>query len=304
MPLAVALSSCVRNMTSVEGVGFRIVDGGILAASKQKIELAARKGVNGGLIDLKWIPGGEDLLPDLDGFVFKNTKFNKTNLFRLSMESIVDEDCEIAVFLDGDIVVLDDVNQLVDELTDADFAAVRDFGMPRFSNRFKGEIPEWIGADPQNKYFNAGIFVTRIAAWREQEWSSQLIQMFQEHADECRWLDQDCLNFFLSNRWKEVSLTWNVQTGAPDRLRRVGGDEQQYLGEPYEQIRSRAQILHFTGVKPWDQGFSNKSRGDWVVALAESGWFSSICLRLWQIGWWARLGSRALKLTVGKIIRQ
>lgn len=66
----------------------------------------------------------------------------------------------------------------------------------------------------------------------------------------------------------------------------------EFLGEPYEQIRQRAKIIHFTGNKPWEQGFTNPDRPAFVEALRESGWFNPAEFRRWQAGWWAKLAKR------------
>lgn len=139
----------------------------------------------GMLVDLKWILGGDEFLPDLNGFIFNNSKFNKTNLYRLSMSSIVDEDCEPVVFLDGDIVVQSDIHELIGVIGEAEFLSVRDHGIARFKGWFKGGVPGWVGAEPDEPYFNAGIFVANMLTWRNESWSRLLLEMFQIHTGEC-----------------------------------------------------------------------------------------------------------------------
>lgn len=109
-----------------------------------------------------------------------------------------------------------------------------------------------------------------------------------------RFNDQDALNIALADNWLEIDLGWNLQTGAPDRINRVGGNEIDYLGESYAAVRQRAKVIHFTGNKPWDQGFTNPDRPVFVEALRRSGWFGSVGFRQWQAGWWMRLLQRQL----------
>lgn len=303
MPLAVALSSALRLLTDGPVVDIYILDGGIQPARRRRIEAVVRRADPARRTRLSWVTPPAESLPDLSGYRFAHSAINAATFLRFALPAVVPSDCERALFLDADVVVKADLRALANSIpANSPLAAVRDFGMPTFSARqMPADVAEFYDiTNGGARYFNAGMLAVNVRLWREQSITENACRVVGRHAQHLRFNDQDALNLILHDRWVEMDLSWNVGTGGPDRIRRMGGCEQELLGEPYEQIRQRAKIIHFTGKKPWDQGFTNPDRPAFVEALRESGWFSPLEFRRWQAGWWGRLAKRQIQKRWGR----
>jgi lipopolysaccharide biosynthesis glycosyltransferase len=295
LPLAVSLASCLQHVRNVTDIDVYLFDGGLTSISRRFIDRVAKNVESAGrMINVHWVTMQQEWLPDLSRYVFRNTNFNETVFYRYAIPKVVRADCQRAIYLDSDVVVREDIAHLLDLIpTHGSVAAVRDFSIPTYAKRFSGEsVGEWLAYEPGQPYFNSGVLGINVEYWRQNQVHERACAMLSDHPDTCRWPGQDPLNFSLRGTWQEVDLAWNLQTGGPDRIRRLGGSEIEFLGEPYEQIRQRAKIIHFTGIKPWQQGFTNPERPAFVQALRESGWFSEVEFRRWQARWWCSLAKR------------
>lgn len=300
MPAAVSITSCLKHLPEDAAFDLRLVDGGVSDSSQERLHKAAKQAAGSRNIDIKWLKADQSSLPNLENYEFRNSKFNQSNTLRYALESIVTEDCEKVMFLDCDIVVKDDVLKMTSMMDGKPICAIRDYTIPSFGQRFSEKVPEWLNHCKAAMYFNSGVFTADMKYWRENKISRKLCEHIENEPETCRWPGQDPFNFTFANNWHEIDLAWNVQTGAPDRLRRLGADEIEFLDESYESIRRRAKIIHFTGNKPWNQGFTNPDRPVWVKALEQSGWFSPVEIYRWKAGWWGSLMQRG----AGKIMNR
>ncbi len=297
MPLAVTLTSCLRNVSNIDRIALHLLDGGLSESSRRRLEHLARRHCPRGVeLEVHWPHVPDKWLPDLTHYVFRNTNFNQTVFYRYAIPKLVPESCSRAVYLDSDLVVQCNIAELQDAVADdVSVVAVRDYSIPTYEQRFNGKrVGDWLPYTPQQRYFNSGVLAINVDYWRAHDVHENACRTLSDHPDTCRWPGQDPLNFTLRGTWREMDLGWNLQTGGPDRIRRLGGSETEFLGEPYEQIRKRAKIIHFTGNKPWEQGFTNPDRPAFFEALRRSGWYGPIGYRRWQARWWAKLVKRQL----------
>lgn len=307
MPLGVSVASCLAALASRPPVELYLLDGGMRPASRRRLHRVIRRSTPEGVrVNVHWAEVPPAWLPDLTNYVFRNTNFNATVFYRYAIPRLVPADCDRAVYLDSDVVVRGDVVELQRAVRNEDsVAAVRDFSIPTYRHRFSGRTPDALSPyDPALPYFNSGVLGINVAYWREHGVHEAACRMLSDHPDTCRWPGQDPLNFTLRGTWREVDLGWNLQTGGPDRIRRLGGSEADHLGEPYSGIRGRARIIHFTGNKPWRQGFTNPDRPAWVEALKASGWYGPVGFRRWQAGWWGNLLRRQAGKKLEHVLRR
>ncbi len=294
MPMAVTISSLLRRLVNRHEVDLYVLDGGVTSWSRRRVEKVVQISRSPETeVEMHWVTFRPEWLPGIENYEFRNSNFNQCNFFRYAIPQILPESIHHAVFIDSDVIVEANVAELTAPLTeDASVAAVRDYSIPTMGKRFPKGPPDWLSCRPDEKYFNSGVLGINVDYWRRHDVTERALSIVRADPQTCRWPGQDPMNFALRGTWREVDLGWNLQTGGPDRIARLGGSQTDFLGEPYEQIRQRAKIIHFTGNKPWEQGFTNPDRPAWVEALRESGWFSSVGFRRWQAGWWAKLIKR------------
>lgn len=127
--------------------------------------------------------------------------------YRLSIPQLIDTSIEKAIYLDSDIIVLEDIAPLWNiHLADHLLAAVEDPGAKKYG-RFKAlTIPIEYG------YFNSGVLLLNVSKWRNLDITEKVIHYIRNNPENCRLLDQDGLNAILYNKRKSIDPKWNFQT--------------------------------------------------------------------------------------------
>jgi lipopolysaccharide biosynthesis glycosyltransferase len=172
---------------------------------------------------------------------------SKMTYARLVLPRLLPEDCQKALYLDGDILAFDDLWQLWStDLEGAVLGAVTDRCLDPTGHA---------GLPRVKRYFNAGVLLMDLRKWRSERISERAFDYLDRHPH-TPYCDQDALNAACDGRWKQLDMRWNYQCG------------------PLEEIEGKAQsgalsIIHFvTPVKPWQPGnlspnvaFYNSFRG-------------------------------------------
>lgn len=169
---------------------------------------------------------------------------------RLLIPDVLDDAYRKALYLDGDMLALCDVGELLDtELDGFLLASSRDLsGLSAYYDP-KGKRKEYrdqmLKLDEPNDYFIDGMLVLNLEAFRREYTSEQLLSL----AASRKWLqhDQDVLNMICNGgRAKILHAQWDVLPPVtPEFL------PQQYRNELDESIAS-PKIIHFGGdEKPW-----------------------------------------------------
>ena len=156
-----------------------------------------------------------------------------------------------AIYLDCDLVAVGDLQPLLDTETGPILAAVQDPGNPHLG---QGEaIPgfEDLGIPPGREYFNTGVMVIDVLAWREERIAERTRTFLVESPQHTRFWDQDALNVVLDDRWLRLPPEFNAfpVSAFPE-----------WFDEPARTARRKSEdaalILHFAGpIKPWTDRF-------------------------------------------------
>lgn len=317
MPLAVSIFSLIRNMSPEPCVKIYVVDGGITDRSKRKIERISQRANNErhskavgsdahSEVDIVWVK------PEMQRW-FGQTLTGRGNLnemtfYRLAMPSFLPPESDKALYVDSDIFFRADASVLMDKVSSAAaIAAVPDYIFPQWQTRYKGDqkVLEKLGVSADDPYFNAGILGVNVAYWRDSDLVEKTIRFlkdFPEHAALC---DQDGLNYAIGGKWTPLDLGWNFHPTCEAKLAYRGVTVEQRLGKNFAQLQKQAKAVHFTGAKPWDQGFTNPERGFFERELRLSNWFSVLGYFEWRLRWWSGvLGRRlATKLKSSALVR-
>ncbi len=139
---------------------------------------------------------------------FTSGHVSKAAYLRLLIPELLPIDCQKAIYFDTDLVVLDDVQQLWEyPLNSNPVGAVPDLGILS-SRRMQRQKAETIGVQPGELYFNSGVMVMDMAAWRRENYSQQVIACVEKV--NFRHHDQDGLNKVFHRNWQPLPLRWNV----------------------------------------------------------------------------------------------
>jgi len=143
--------------------------------------------------------------------------------------------------------------------------AVRDDYIPTVASPHG--IPTWhkLGLPADLPYFNSGVMLIDVDAWRNEDLGERALAYLAEHPDDISLFDQDALNAVIAGRWLELDTIWNVTGYWRKAARRTGR---------HQHILTTAAIRHFTGNgKPWDAQPLNVPDGAlFFASLARTQW--------------------------------
>jgi len=96
---------------------------------------------------------------------------------RLLAPDALSDSLERAIYLDGDLLLLDAIDILWNtDLRGGIIAAVQDAVIPRVSSPMGLRRFRELGCRPEEPYFNAGVLVVDLKAWRSQEVGQRAIE--------------------------------------------------------------------------------------------------------------------------------
>lgn len=130
---------------------------------------------------------------------------SKAVYFRLLLADIIPASVDRGLFLDADIVVTGSIKPLF-ELEFRDnylFASDDDDLETNIAHLNKLGFPV-------KKYFNAGVMMINLKAWREANVAAKLLALADQYMSQLRWWDQDLLNMLFYDKWEYFDRTYNA----------------------------------------------------------------------------------------------
>jgi lipopolysaccharide biosynthesis glycosyltransferase len=162
-----------------------------------------------------------------------------------------------AIYLDCDLVVMDDLAKLYDtDVTGYLLAATQDAdtigqaaGYEPAVNKY---LLEEVGLAEATDYLQAGVLVMNLDEFRAQQPTAKLLEVAASR--HWQWLDQDTLNHIVRGHYKRVDMSWNVLMDWK-HLRRthIIAQAPAYVQAEYETAREHPRIIHYAGPddRPW-----------------------------------------------------
>ncbi|WP_407529903.1 glycosyltransferase family 8 protein [Methylobacterium oryzisoli] len=163
---------------------------------------------------------------------------------------------EKVLYLDADLIVLGDIAPLWRlDLRDHAAAAIRD---PFCDNRAA------IGFSPDEPYFNAGVLLMNLDAWRREGIAETVAGEIARLGPRLKYFDQDALNLVLRGRILFADPRWNFQP----RMADATPQDLACTPEAFRRIRERPAIVHFTTPhKPWKDPFAIHYGSEYLACL-------------------------------------
>lgn len=178
-------------------------------------------------------------VPSADLRKFRSTRYLKSkSAYSRYFLSMLPSEAQRCIYLDADLLVLRDLAESRDLSPNAVVAAV-----PDVSVRTREAWPELrarLKLVDELRYFNSGVLIINLEAWRDQQIESKLIKTSIEKFDILDSQDQDALNIVLHDKVDLIDVSWNVSQ--------------------YERpMPMDGNIVHLIGsVKPWHARYSRK----------------------------------------------
>lgn len=170
----------------------------------------------------------------------------RTPFVKLFLDEWLPADVGRVLWLDCDLVVCADPTPLwLEPLDGRVVLAARDWRVPRVASRFG--IAAWseLGLAADAEYFNSGIMMVDLAAWRAHGIGAAAADYLARYRDRVVFWDQEALNAALAGRWRRLSGCWNFDPT-------IAGVTP--LDASADDVEAPA-IVHFCGrLKPWIYG--------------------------------------------------
>jgi lipopolysaccharide biosynthesis glycosyltransferase len=290
MPLAVTVRSALDNLSSDRKLRIYVLDGGIEEATKEKLVQSWPRG----RFDVEWIRVDAAALAGLpiSGHV------NVVAYYRILIPRVLPAVVDRVIYLDSDMIVLADLARLWDcELAGHWCLAAQDCAAPYLDAAGAWDnfarcghhlgsaqpVPNFreLGLRADAAYFNSGVMLIDLTAWRNADLPGQLIACLERHRQHARWWDQYALNVVLADRWGQLDLRWNQGSQI---FRYPSWQQSPFDRRTFEQLRGDPYIVHYTTrAKPWNPVCRHPLRGvffEYVDRTAWAGWRPSRIQRL------------------------
>lgn len=146
-----------------------------------------------------------------------------------------------ALYLDGDVLIKGDLQNLFDiDLQDDFVAAVKD--LPIYDDDYRQKK----GLD---EYFNSGVMLLNLGLMRRENVSKKLLDI-KLHLSDSKYMDQDSFNIAFKNRIKFISVLYNF---IPKDLDDHSQEEFNEFYNITNDDLNKVEIIHLSGmIKPWD----------------------------------------------------
>jgi lipopolysaccharide biosynthesis glycosyltransferase len=225
-PLLVALASLQRCVPASRQVKLHLIHTGLRDEDLERVA---------GFTELDAVVPGQALLRELR----LHRHFPPEAAAPLLLAELLPSGTDRVVFLDADVLVLDDPTDLWTAGLDGHpLGAVVDVAIPRCSSP-RG-VPDWrgLGIPPEAAYFNAGVLAVSLDAWRSADVGARTLARLADTARRGSFHHQGALNAVLWRDWKPLASRLNVSSLAG-----------RSFGVPCPE---RPAIVHFAGhFKPW-----------------------------------------------------
>ena len=251
-PLAAMLRSAIDNVDQDRALEIYVLQSGIGPADRERIEQGwpAR-------VKATWIETGESAFAGLPLW----GRMPVSTYYKLALPELLPRTVSRALWLDCDVIVLDDVASLWDtDLEGRPLAAVQDAIVPLLSSRCGVQNHRQLGLDPRSRYFNAGVMLVDVDQWRRDNVAGRAMDYLKHYHESVTFWDQEGLNVALAGNWLMLEERWNYNASVPAR-------------KTTEELPS---ILHFAGgLKPWRYRTRDQLRSLYYVYLDKTsfaGW--------------------------------
>lgn len=224
--------------------------------------------------------------------------FSKETYYRLVLPELL-PNYDKVLYLDSDMIALDDVAKIYDENIDGYLlAACHDADTAGLYNGYEKDKKEYtdkiLKLKEPYQYFQAGVLLLNLKEFRKRYTTKEILDFAV--SEDWQLLDQDILNKLCEDSVKYIDMSWNVMVDFGGvRINQIIALAPRWLNEMYHEARKNPRIIHYAGPqKPWFEPEMDLGIQFWEYARNTS--FYEIML--------ARMGERFSRLGYGNAHRR
>lgn len=211
---------------------------------------------------------------------FDTSGWNEIVMARLLMARYLPESVDKILYLDGDTIIRSSLRPLWD--------------CPMSGNLLGAVIEPTVKNSKLNQlgvrdagYFNAGVLLVDIRAWREQGAEQQLLEICRNKKDILTSNDQDALNLLCAGNFKVLSPTYNYANTFDyypyEYLSKLEKNYPFPSKSEFAKIKENPCIVHYLGEdRPWRTGTTHRFQSDYWHYAAKSPFSGSLAQ---EAGW-------------------
>lgn len=199
--LAVALQSLTDNCSDENRYLIKILNTDISSENKRKIAKYERNNVDIEFVDLNYY------IQKIKDKLYTRDYYSKTTYFRLFIPNLYPQ-YDKALYLDSDIVILDDIADLYNIDMGNDLVAAAPDDVIQFNEVFRVYAEKVVGVADYHRYFNAGVLLMNLHQLRTFKFQEKFMFLL----DRIKFAvaqDQDYLNRLCKGRVKLIDRVWN-----------------------------------------------------------------------------------------------
>lgn len=199
--LAVAVQSLLDNSSEENIYRIKVLNTDISEENKRKIARYERQNVSIEFVDLNYY------IRKVKDKLYTRDYYSKTTYFRLFIPNLYPQ-YDKALYLDSDIVILDDIAKLYNLDMGNNLVAAAPDDVIQFNEVFQVYAEKVVGVADYRRYFNAGILLMNLHELRKFKFQEKFLYSL----DRIRFTvaqDQDYLNRLCKGRVKLFGRVWN-----------------------------------------------------------------------------------------------
>ena len=199
--LAVAIQSMIDNSSPENHYSIKVLNTDISRENKNKISKYKRENISIEFVDLNYY------IRKVKDKLYTRDYYSKTTYFRLFIPNLYPQYDKV-LYLDSDIVILDDIAKLYDTDLGDDLVAGAPDDVIQFHPVFQTYAEKVVGVADYHRYFNAGVLLMNLHQLRRFKFQEKFVYLLDKIKFSVA-QDQDYLNRLCKGRVKLVDRVWN-----------------------------------------------------------------------------------------------
>lgn len=261
--VAASITSVCENNQNMDSIHFYIIHTDISPSNQKKLNNHILKYNR----DVQFIE-----LDDFNNyfdFNFDTTGWNPIVLARLLLDKLLPKKVKKVLYLDGDTIVRDSLQNLWN--TNVDKYAIAASIEPTINQKRKNQLNM-----KEKPYYNAGVLLINLKKWREENTGEKIINYYRKNNGKLFANDQDAINASQIDNILTISPKYNFYNifyQYPYSFLAKLCDYPYIPYDIYKEARNNPVIIHYLGEeRPWRIGNTHKFKDDYLKYLSMTPW--------------------------------
>lgn len=209
--LAVSIQSLADHASAENHYSIKVLHTDISKENKKKISKYERENIDIEFVDLNYY------IKKIHDKLYTRDYYSKTTYFRLFIPNLYPQYGK-ALYLDCDIVILDDIAKLYNIDMGSNLVAAAPDDVIQTIKVFQDYVEKVVGVADYRKYFNAGILLMNLDEMRKFHFQEKFIYSLDKIKFSVA-QDQDYLNRLCKGRVKIIDKNWNRMPVTKDKVK-------------------------------------------------------------------------------------